>query len=215
VGEPRVLLEDEEIVAAEKPAGVPTIAGRGDVGEPLTSRLERALGRKLWVVHRLDLDASGLVVLAKTAAAHARLCAAFERRGVRKSYLALVEGAVTGNGESDAPLREFGSGRVAASPKGKPSLTRYAPLTEGRGCTLLKVEPVTGRRHQIRVHLYGAGHPILGDRLYGAPRPVGGEPRLMLHALALELPGLPALRCPPPPDFAEVLARRGVPFTNC
>jgi len=121
---------------------------------------------------------------------------------------------VKSGGRVETPLREFGSGRVGADPAGKPSLTEYSVRARGEGCTLLTVEPKTGRRHQIRVHLYSLGHPILGDPLYGSPRPVGGAPRLMLHALALGLAGLPPLICPPGPDFSDELARRRVEGSN-
>jgi RluA family pseudouridine synthase len=209
----RVLLETEEIVAVDKPAGRPTIPGRGDIGEPVSAELERRLGRKLFVVHRLDRDAGGVLVFAKTAPAHKRLSAAFEGREARKTYLALVLGRPGESGEIDLPLRQFGSGRwgAAAPGEGKPSLTRWRRLAEGEGCALLEARPLTGRRHQLRAHLYSIGHPILGDRLYGEDRPVGGAPRLMLHALTLSLPGCPPLSCPPPDDFRAVLASRGVP----
>jgi RluA family pseudouridine synthase len=205
MAETRVLFEDEEALAVEKPAGRASIPGRGEIGEPVVTELERRLGRKLFVVHRLDRDASGLLLFAKTAAAHRRLSEAFEARLVRKTYLALVEGTVAADGVVDRPLRAFGSGRMGVAEGGKPSMTRYKVRAPGRGCTLLSVEPVTGRRHQIRVHLYSIGHAILGDRTYGKPRPVGGVPRLMLHALELAAPGLAALVCPPGPDFDAVL----------
>jgi len=109
----------------------------------------------------------------------------------------------------DRPLREFGSGRVGVDPSGKPSLTRFKVLQTFKGATLIEVEPSTGRRHQIRVHLYALGHPVLGDTRYGDPRPVGGAARLMLHALRLELefpPGRPLrIGCEPPEDFRRSL----------
>ncbi len=210
-----ILYEDAEVVAAAKPAGRPSIPGRGDAAAgAFNEELERSLGRRLFVVHRLDRDASGLILFAKTEAAHARLCAEFEGRRAKKSYLALVEGEVAGPGEVDAPLKAFGSGRMGVGRPGKESLTRYAVRAKGRGCTLLDVEPQTGRRHQIRVHLYSIGHPILGDPLYGKQRPVGGAPRLMLHALGLALAGLPPLVCRPGPDFQAVLAGRCVDASN-
>ena len=210
---PTILFENDEVVAAAKPAGQPTIPGRGDAAAgALNQELEAALGRRLFVVHRLDREASGLLLFAKTATAHARLCAEFEGRRVRKVYWALVNGVVSEAGEIARPLRAFGSGRIGVGEPGKPSLTRYKVQETGRGATLLSVEPVTGRRHQIRAHLYAVGHPILGDPLYGAPRPVGGAPRLMLHALSLALDGLPSLSCPPPSDFLAVLSERGISY---
>lgn len=203
-----VLYEDEKLLAVNKPAGQASIPGRGDIGEPLNKELERRLGTRLWVVHRLDREASGLIVFAKSAESHKALCADFERRQADKSYLAVCAGALTGEGRADQPLKEFGSGRVAPSKDGKHSLTRWRAERALRGATLLKVEPLTGRRHQIRAHLAALGHPLLGDPLYGPPpRPVGGVGRLMLHAHTLHLPSLGLeLKAEPGPDFEAVLA---------
>ena len=203
-----VVFEDEFVLAACKPAGRPTVPGRGDVGEALNKELERRLGKRLWVVHRLDLEASGLVLFAKDADTHRRLCAEFESRRAKKEYLAVAVGRVEGEGQSALPLKEFGSGRTAPAPDGKPSLTRWRAERAYKGATLLRVFPETGRRHQIRAHLCAAGHPILGDSRYGPPpRPVAGAPRLMLHAraLALEAGRAYALSAEPPADFARVL----------
>ncbi|MBI3564323.1 MAG: RluA family pseudouridine synthase [Elusimicrobia bacterium] len=208
--ESRILFEDERLVAADKPAGRPTIPGRGDVGEALNKELERRLGARLFVVHRLDLEASGVVVLAKDAETHRLLCAAFEGRKAKKVYLAAVAGAMRGEGVADSPLKEFGSGRVAPAPDGKPARTRWTVERSWPSATLLRVEPETGRKHQIRAHLASLGHPILGDPRYGPPpRPVKGAARLMLHAMSLSLEaGRPyAFEAPPPADFSAVLAR--------
>ena len=205
--ESRVLFEDERVVAADKPAGRPTIPGRGDVGEALNRELERRLGRKLFVVHRLDLEASGVVVFAKDAETHRRLCAAFEGRAAKKVYLAAVAGSLRGEGVVDSPLKEFGSGRVAPAPGGKPPRTRWRVERSWPKATLLRVEPETGRKHQIRAHLASLGHPILGDPRYGPPpRPVGGAPRLLLHALSLTVEDW-SFEAPMPPDFASALPR--------
>ncbi|MDX6769435.1 MAG: RNA pseudouridine synthase [Elusimicrobiota bacterium] len=204
-----VVFEDDRLVAVNKPAGQPTIPGRGAVGEALNKELERRLGARLWVVHRLDREASGLVVFAKDADAHRALCADFESRRAEKTYLAAVTGVVPGEGRCDLPLKEFGSGRTAPASDGKHSLTRWKVSRPLKGATLLKVTPLTGRRHQIRAHLCAVGHPLLGDPLYGpAPRPVGGAPRLMLHALTLSLPSGAGydLKAEPGPDFDAVLA---------
>lgn len=204
-----ILFEDERLVAADKPAGRPTIPGRGEIGEALVAELERRLGRKLFVVHRLDREASGVVVLAKDAETHRLLCAQFEGRAAKKTYLAVVLGAPRGEGVIDAPLREFGSGRVAPAPDGKPSCTRWRVERSWARAALLRVEPETGRKHQIRTHLASIGCPILGDPRYGPPpRPVGGAARLMLHArtLALSAGRDYAFDAPPPADFEAVLA---------
>lgn len=206
-----VVYEDEAVLALNKPAGAASIPGRGDVGEPLSAAAARHVGGKIFVVHRLDLEASGLIVFAKNAAAHRLLCSQFESRRVGKTYLALVLGRLEGEGLIDSPLREFGSGRVGASPSGKPSQTRWKATRACAGATLLEVSPLTGRRHQIRAHLYGLGHPILGETRYGRPVPVGGAPRLMLHALSLSLRGPKGpldLKAEPAADFIAVLERQ-------
>jgi tRNA pseudouridine32 synthase / 23S rRNA pseudouridine746 synthase len=208
-----VLHEDPRLIAVNKPAGQAVIPGRGLPEEPLVEQVGRRLGAKAFVVHRLDRDASGLTLFAKDAAAHRALCQAFEARRVRKLYLALVLGRVDDGGTISQSLRAFGSGRMGADPRGKPCLTRYRVRACAGPASLLDVEPETGRRHQIRVHLNGAGHPILGDRLYGKDRPVGGADRLMLHAwkLEFELEGASYdLSAPPGPDFISVLVERGL-----
>lgn len=209
MNESEIVFEDEKILAANKPAGRPTIPGRGDIGEALSAELARRLGRKLFVVHRLDLESSGLVIFAKDAATHKLLSGLFEGRAVKKVYLAAVAGSMTGSGSVTLPLKEFGSGRVAPADDGKKSVTRWSVERAFKRATLLKVEPETGRKHQIRAHLCAVGHPILGDPRYGPPpRPIGGAPRLMLHARSLAFDaGKPYdLSAEPPKDFASVLA---------
>ena len=204
-----VVFEDEKIVAVSKPAGRPTIPGRGEIGEAVNLELEKRLGKKLWVVHRLDREASGLLVFAKDAETHKALCAQFEGRAAKKEYLAVVAGKLAGEGRVDARLKEFGSGRVAPAPDGKASLTLWRVERPLRGATLLSVEPRTGRKHQLRAHLASIGHPILGDPRYGPPpRPVGGETRLLLHARRLVLEGFPELVAEPDADFAKRLGAR-------
>jgi tRNA pseudouridine32 synthase/23S rRNA pseudouridine746 synthase len=212
VHEPRVLFEDEVLVAVDKPAGVATAAGGGiDDEGSLHAWVTRHVGERTFIVHRLDRGTSGAVVFAKTADTHRRLSQAFESREVAKRYLAVVEGHVPrASGEVAERLRTFGSGRVGVDPEGSPAETRYRRLERLRDADLLEVEPQTGRRHQIRVHCYAIGHPVLGDTRYGADRPVGGAPRLMLHAAELRLPvadGEPlVVRADPPPDFESVVA---------
>jgi RluA family pseudouridine synthase len=200
--ESEILFEDERLLAACKPAGRPTIPGRGDVGEALNQELERRLGRKLFVVHRLDMESSGVIVFAKDAATHRTLCELFEGRAVKKVYAAAVSGALTGEGVISLALKEFGSGRVAPAPDGKKAVTRWTVERAYKRATLLRVEPETGRKHQIRAHLCALGYPILGDPRYGPPpRPVGGAPRLMLHASSL------AFEAGKPYEFAAELPR--------
>jgi len=206
-----VLFENDDYLAVDKPAGVVSVAeaGRGGLPELLKGHYE---GRLL-PVHRLDRGATGVIVFAKTAAAHRHLNGAFDRREVRKTYLALVDGVPAANrGRINASLRQFGSGRMGVDPqRGKPASTAWKVTERFAGATLLRVQPTTGRRHQIRVHLYHIGHPILGDLRYGDRARQGDTPRLMLHALSLEF-ALPSgetviVEAPPPPSFEEVLAR--------
>ncbi len=211
MSEPLVLYEDVEMVAVDKPAGMATAAGSGiDDDASLHAWVTRHVGARTFIVHRLDRGTSGVIVFAKTAEAHRRLSQAFESREVDKRYLAVVDGHVrTASGRIAEPLRSFGSGRVGVDPKGSEALTRYRRLERLPDADLLEVVPLTGRRHQIRVHCYAIGHPVLGDTRYGTVRPVGGAPRLMLHAAELRLPvadGEPlAIRADPPADFVSVL----------
>jgi len=206
----RVLFETDDYIAVDKPEGVVSLAEAGRGGLP--ELMKDHYAGKLYPVHRLDRGASGVIVFAKTAAAHRHLNGEFDRREVRKTYLAVVDGAVASNrGRINAPLREFGSGRMGVDPKrGKPSSTEWKVGERLDGATLLRVHPSTGRRHQIRVHLYHIGHPILGDFRYGDRVRQERFPRLMLHALTLEftLPsGEPVtIEAPPPPSFEKVVA---------
>ncbi len=200
-----ILYEDDVLIAAAKPSGQLVIPGRGEIsGLPLAQELEAHFKKKIFVVHRLDRGASGIVLFAKTAATHRTLSLQFEKRDIEKTYLVLAQGAVTESGRIETPIKVFGSGRMGVHPAGKPSLTEYKPLKPLRGSTLLEVSPHTGRRHQIRVHLYSIGHPVMGDTLYGKERPVGGCARLMLHAwkIAFTHKGKRlALEAPAPEDF--------------
>jgi RluA family pseudouridine synthase len=174
-------------------------------------QLASAYGGKLYVVHRLDKEVSGVILFARNADAHRQLNRQFEQRAVAKRYLALVHGVVEAPAMSiNLPLREFGSGRMGVDlRRGKASATEVQVLRQLPGYTLLEVSPLTGRRHQIRVHLYGAGHPVVGDRRYGEPAVQQGFPRLMLHALALTV-ALPAtgavtIGAPVPPSFQALV----------
>ena len=176
VSEPTVLHEDEELVAVDKPAGMATAAGGGiDDDASLHAWVTRHVGARTYIIHRLDRGTSGVIVFAKTADVHRRLSQAFEGREVAKRYLAVVDGHVRrATGEIAEPLRTFGSGRVGVDPKGSEALTHYRRLERLQDADLLEVEPLTGRRHQIRVHCYAIGHPVLGDTRYGAS-PAGGR----------------------------------------
>jgi tRNA pseudouridine32 synthase/23S rRNA pseudouridine746 synthase len=183
-----VVFEDADLVAVNKPAGISSIPER-DLSLPsIRTMLEKQLKQRLLIVHRIDKEVSGIMLFAKTAASHRYLNKTFFNRKVNKVYVALVHGvAAKNNGVIDAPIRRFGSGRMGVDEKnGKPSITRYTVVKRGRTFTLLKTFPETGRRHQIRVHLYHIGHPIVGDMRYGDKMVKEQYPRIMLHAKSVE-----------------------------
>ncbi|HVK76507.1 MAG TPA: RluA family pseudouridine synthase [Kofleriaceae bacterium] len=218
-----VLFEDDELVAVAKPAGVTVIPGRDEPPEAsLRHRLEAARGEPLWVAHRIDKETSGLVVLARTAAAHRWLNDRFAARQVRKRYLAFAAGDLPGERTVDLALVEARRGKARpAGPgeAGKPAVTHLRALQRWRrgdlAVTLCEARPVTGRHHQIRVHLRSLEAPIVFDPQYGKRTLRGdfdGAPcgRLALHAEALELTrpdGQPlALTAPWPDDLLALRA---------
>ncbi len=190
-----VVHEDAHLLALDKPAGLLAVPGRGeDKADCLSARAQRRWPDAL-VVHRLDQATSGLMLLARGPQAQRALGAAFAGRRVHKRYEALVHGrpappaSADGWGEIDLPLILDWPNRPRSHVDhvlGKPSLTRWRPLgwDAATGTTRLALEPVTGRSHQLRVHLQAIGHPIVGDLLYGRE---DAAPRLMLHACALRL----------------------------
>lgn len=204
-----ILYQDDECVAVLKPCGVASVPERLDDDACLSARLAAQLGVRVYPVHRLDKEVSGIILYARTAAAHRFLNTAFERRQVQKTYLAVAHGIIDSDeGVISRPLREFGSGRMGVDDlKGKPSETRFKVLQRTSAFSLVRLHPLTGRRHQLRVHLYSTGHPIVGDTRYGAAELRQGFPRLLLTAagLSLRLPSGHALElCGViPDDFAQ------------
>ncbi len=196
------LHEDEDVLAVAKPAGEPVIAARGKPRqECLQRRLERERGGRLWVVHRIDRDASGVVLFARNAAAHRALSLAFEQRRVAKTYLAFTAGAlVPASGRLEVRLHAARRGKArpaAPDEAGQWAVTDYGTRRLWRRgdevVSLVEVRPLTGRHHQIRVHLRSAGAPLLFDPLYAlgrTPASLAEAPssRLALHALRLEVP---------------------------
>lgn len=206
----QVLFENEDLLAVAKPEGIASIPERDRTRPCLLTLLASRTEERLYVVHRLDKEASGVIVFAKSAAAHRTLCTQFEGGEVEKAYLALTNGVVREDrGVIEKRVRQYGSGRMGVDERrGKPSRTEYLVLERLAAHTLLDARPVTGRRHQIRVHLYSIGHPIVGDRRYGDPA-AAAAPRLMLHArhVALQLPSGQRLRieAPVPESFSSLL----------
>ena len=191
-----VRYEDAQLLALVKPAGLLSVPGRGADKQDCLSARALARWPDALIVHRLDQATSGLMLLARGADMQRRLSVAFAERRVHKRYEALVHGRLelppgTQDGWAciDLPLIVDWPNRPRSKvdpAAGKPSLTRWRPLAHdaAAGTTRLALMPVTGRSHQLRVHLQAIGHPIVGDTLYG---PADGAPRLMLHACELRL----------------------------
>lgn len=179
---------DEHLIVVDKPAGLLAVPGRSEA-DCMAARVQ-ACWPDARVVHRLDMATSGLLLLARGAEMQRRLSQAFATRGVFKRYVAIVHGDMPGDhGEIDLPLAADWPRRPRQQVDrlhGKPALTRWRVQARdtAAGTTRLALEPVTGRSHQLRVHLLAHGHPIVGDALYGPPLPAA---RLLLHAEHLAL----------------------------
>ena len=186
-----VLYVDDALLVVDKPAGLLAVPGRGEQRQDcVAARVQARYGDAL-VVHRLDQATSGLMLLARGATAQRTLSRAFADRRVAKGYVAIVAGLVADDsGSIELPLAADWPNRPRQQVDalhGKPSITRWRVVARDatRGTTRLELEPVTGRSHQLRVHLMSIGHAIVGDALYA---PAWPAPRLMLHACALAVP---------------------------
>ncbi len=233
-----VVYADERLVAINKPPGI-SLATRRSEPQAAVARLIEAVGEEqrsalglssdsLLLVHRLDVGTSGLVVLARDAETHRRLVGSFAERRIEKTYLAVVWGRPRPSaGEWSWPLGpdRRDRRRMRVDPEGRPALSRYRVVGGPGFAALVELAPATGRTHQLRVHLSHAGHPIVGDDLYGGPRHRGvrdAAVRLalqpshpLLHAWRLVLPaaaGLEPLRlqAPPPPALVAAVDALGV-----
>lgn len=216
-----VLAFDDALLVIDKPAGLLSLPDGHDPTKPhLRLLLEPEWGR-LWMLHRLDRETSGVMVLARTAEAHRRVNAQFERAAVEKAYLALVKGDLAWDQTVvNAPLRS-GVGRrkrtVVDLQGGKEAVTNFRVLGRSGGYVLLEARPQTGRTHQIRAHLYHLACPVVSDPLYGELRSehLALIPRLALHARSLKLfhpvhGELVQYLAPIPPDLAEACRRVGI-----
>lgn len=198
-----VLHADGALLVLVKPSGLLAVPGRGEDKQDCLSRRAQAQWPDALVVHRLDMSTSGLVVMARGMEAQRALSRAFELRQVHKRYQAVVAGRLVNpqpdNGWNtiDLPLAVDWINRPRSKvclETGKPSLTRWrlaepqTPAEHTDIATRVELEPVTGRTHQLRVHLQALGHPIVGDALYATPAQQALSHRLLLHADMLELP---------------------------
>jgi len=191
---PHIVFEDSELLVADKPAGLLSVGTDRERRRTLFRQLldrerRRRGGSGVFVVHRLDRDASGLLVFAKSEGVQRELQRQFRERSAGRTYRAVVQGCPAREQhvfESYLAENRALNVYVTSDPRrGKPAVTRLRVLRRGRSTTLVEIALDTGRKHQIRVHLAAAGHPLLGDRRYGA---AGAGPlgRLALHAVALE-----------------------------
>ena len=179
---------DPWLLVANKPAGLLSVPGRGeDKQDCLSSRIQQQYPDAL-IVHRLDMATSGLLIFARGADMQKRLSEMFRERLVEKRYIAIVSGVLKPeSGAVDLPIGADWASRPLRkidTEQGKPSLTRYRVLACNSDSTRVELEPVTGRTHQLRVHMAAIGHPISGDALYGN---AASAPRLLLHAQSLVL----------------------------
>ena len=184
---------DEQLVVLDKPAGLLAVPGRGEDKQDCLSARAQALWPDALVVHRLDMATSGLFVMGRSLHVQRLLSRAFAERSVQKRYEAVVAGdlGLAGTrGVIDLPLAADWPHRPLQKvdpDQGRPSSTRWEVLARLPGATRLGLEPVTGRTHQLRVHLQAIGHPILGDALYAPAEVQALAQRLLLHATSLQL----------------------------
>ncbi|WP_374340647.1 RluA family pseudouridine synthase [Azonexus sp.] len=205
-----LLYLSDQLLVVDKPSGLLSVPGRHPGKEDCLSRRVQAEFPDAMIVHRLDMGTSGIVVMGRGAKAQRELSIQFQERRVRKRYQALVDGHWTAaaTGEIDLPIGVD----EAKHPKqkvdhvaGRPCLTRYRVLDGGSASAVsrIELEPVTGRSHQLRVHMEAMGHPILGDDFYGTSASCARAGRLMLHACRIEFGhpetgALLCIECPPP-----------------
>lgn len=187
---PTLVHLDDDLLIVDKPAGLLSVPARGTDRQDCLATRVQALQPDALIVHRLDAATSGLVLFARGLEMLRRLSLAFEQRTVGKEYIAVVHGHLAQDeGEIDLPLAEDAAHRprqIVDPARGRRALTRYqvlARLGEGaEACTRVALKPVTGRAHQLRVHLLALGHPILGDPLYAPANSAARFTRMHLHA---------------------------------
>lgn len=216
-----VLFEDEHMLAINKPVGMVVHPAAGSRSGTLVHALLHRDPALAWpgepgragIVHRLDRDTSGVILVARTVRAHEALSRQFRDRTVCKTYLAVVQGRLKEPMRIDLPIGRHPTERKRMSVTGRPAraaLSDVTPLEALGAFTLVQVRPKTGRTHQIRVHLSAKGFPLVGDRVYGG-KPLGGFARQALHAAAIEFDrpggeGRMEVQAPLPEDLEALLA---------
>jgi tRNA pseudouridine32 synthase/23S rRNA pseudouridine746 synthase len=215
--------EDAHILVFNKPAGLAVQGGSGVTAslDTMLGAFAKSNGKRPRLVHRLDRDTSGIIVVARTKPAAAMLSQAFAGRDVEKTYLAIVCGGAPDPAEGQIALPLKKASRKAldimeVAADGQPSLTHYRTLTATPAAALVELRPETGRMHQLRAHLAAIGRPIAGDAKYGGLFAIGDVPipGLMLHAATLEIPHPAGARArfsaPPPAAFGETCRSLGL-----
>jgi len=184
----RIVHADDELLVVDKPTRMLSQPGVGaDKKDSLITRLNLEYPSAR-IVHRLDWETSGLMVIALNAASHRALSIQFQERQTEKTYIAVVHGHLAeSSGSVDAPLAADWNDkpRQIITPEGRPSLTHWRCLGFEGNTSRAELKPVTGRSHQLRVHMLHLGHPMLGDGLYAPPDVLAAAPRLLLHAAEL------------------------------
>lgn len=207
----RILYEDDALIFINKPAGIVVQQRMHEPDEPFLHDLVARHTSPAYLMQRLDRGTSGVIFFSKLSNINVRLTRQFERKRIRKRYLALCEGELAERQTIDAPIARVGAIKFAVRDHGKRSVTHVRPLAATPSGSVVAVDLETGRTHQIRVHLSAIGHPLAGDWLYGERD--GGRP--MLHAAELEMTHPlthEQLRvvAPVPDDFREEARRRGI-----
>lgn len=225
-----VIHQDDDVIAFDKPAGLSSQGGRiqAHTLDDLLWAFAKSSGNRPRLIHRLDRDTSGVILTGRTKPAASFLGKAVQAHRLRKTYIAIVAPGAPQprGGEINAPLKREEIGREsymrvadadADDPEAQEARTVYRTLAANDEAALVELNPVTGRMHQLRVHLASIGRPIVGDARYGGALTAGGKsaPRLMLHARALSFPhpdlsGPMTVQAPVPADFEAVLAALGL-----
>ena len=214
-----IIYEDDDLLVVDKPAGMTTHPAPGSPAHTLVNAVlahlpalpESDSPARPGIVHRLDKDTSGLIIIAKTPAALANLSAQFKSRTVKKTYVALLTGRLKPQtGLIDAPVGRdrVHRQRMTVTEHGRSARTEFKVLKQFEGYTLVEARPQTGRTHQIRVHFASLGHPLVGDSVYGAKSELLGRQFLHAQRLSFKLPssGQPVeFTAPLPPDLQSAL----------
>ena len=219
-----VVYEDEDVIVVNKPSGMVVHPAPGHSDGTLVNALLYHCGDSLsgvggekrpGIVHRIDRDTSGLIIAAKNDAAHLFLSQQLSDHTLARTYEPICVGHFReDSGTVDAPIGRHAADRkkMAVVPGGRAAVTHWEVIAPLRGCTHVRCRLETGRTHQIRVHMAYIGHPILGDTVYGAKKPVKGLTGQCLHAVGLQFihprtHALVTLSCPLPPEFTEMLRK--------